>query len=612
MRWREALFHRPEPLIAVTGLAAGLVMRYGLGALTLAGHVLLVTLIFSGSRVVIGTIRGTVHGHFAADIIATLSILVAAATGEYLAGCVIALMQTGGEALEDAGKRRASDALDKLLSRAPQTAHRLQGASVEDISVTAIQPGDLLLIRPGEILPADGTVEHGAGAVDEAALTGEAAPVAVEAGSSVMSGSICLDGALTVRAIRPSSESQYERIVRLVRTAQGQKAPIGRLADRYAVVFTPLTLVVAALAYALVRRPEAVLAVLVVATPCPLILATPIAVVSGINRAAKYGILAKSGEAIEQIGQTSAVVFDKTGTLTTGVPVLERIISWDGSNSDDLLRLGGGLEQHSGHPMARAFVAAAQSRLGTLPLPDQVVELAGQGVSGQVEQRVVDVGSLSYAARRQLAGPEALQRARNDVEAEGHAVAVIGLDGHAAGLAVFTDPLRAGVPELLRRLRSLGVKETVMLSGDDEATVAAIAAEAGITTARANLLPDQKVEELRAVMSRHRVVAMVGDGINDAPALATATVGIALGVHGAAISAETADIVITTDDTGRVADAVQIGQRTLAVARQGIWVGMGVSGVLMIVAAFGFIPPTLGAVLQELLDIAVILNALRG
>ena len=610
--WLQLARRQPEPFLALAGLTVGLTLRYLAGAPGPAQVVLLFTLVLSGFRVVLGTVRGMLHGHFASDVVATLSILVAFGTGEFLPGCVIALMQTGGEALEEAGRRRASATLDALLAKAPQVAHRLLGETVQDLAVDAVQPGDLLRVRPGETIPVDGVVERNSGAVDESALTGEAVPVTVEPGSTVMSGSICLASALEVRATRPSTESQYARIVRLVRSAQGEKAPIGRLADRYAVIFTPLTLVIAALAFAIVRRPDAVLAVLVVATPCPLILATPIAVMSGINRAAKLGILVKSGAALEQLGQTTAVVFDKTGTLTTGVPVVERVVPLNGMDVSELLRLGGALEQDSGHPMARALVLAAQARVGTLPLPVAAVEAAGHGLSGQVGQHKVDVGSLSYAVRQGLASNATLQQSRAASGAQGSATAVIGVDGHAAGLVVFTDPLRPDVPDLIRRLRTLGVKETVILSGDDAATVGAIAAQAGINTIRANLLPAQKVAELRSVMARHPVVTMVGDGINDAPALATATIGVAMGVRGAAVSAETADVVLTTDHISRVADAIAIGKRTLVIAKQSIWVGMGVSGVLMVIAAFGYIPPTLGALLQEALDVAVILNALRS
>jgi heavy metal translocating P-type ATPase len=378
------------------------------------------------------------------------------------------------------------------------------------------------------------------------------------------------------------------------------------------VVFTPVTLVMCALAFLISGQPTAVVAVLVVATPCPLILATPVAIISGINRAARHGIIVKGGTAIERIGQATAVVFDKTGTLTAGTPVVERIEALDGYQTETILRLSAGLEQLSSHPMARALVSAGHDRYAELPLPQDVVEAAGQGVSGQVEGHMVNVGSSSFAAEKGLATTDELARARAAASAEGASTAMVGIDGKVAGLVVYADRLRQPVPGMLARLQSLGVTETAMLTGDDALTAQAIAEEAGITTVRSDLLPSQKVDAVREVLERHRTVVMVGDGINDAPALATATVGIALGAHGAAVSAEAADIVITTDDVSRVASAVEIGQRTLHIAKQSIWVGLSLSTSMMVLAALGLILPAQGAVLQEALDVAVILNALRA
>jgi P-type E1-E2 ATPase len=343
-----------------------------------------------------------------------------------------------------------------------------------------------------------------------------------------------------------------------------------------------------------------------------LILATPVAIISGINRAARYGIIVKTGAAIERIGQSTAVAFDKTGTLTKGTPVVESVVPLDGYPSQVVLRLAGGLEQLSSHPMARALVAAARSEMDELPMPEGMAETAGQGVSGQVEGHTVDVGSLAYALEKELGREDVFLEARRTAAAADDAMAVIGVDGRAAALVIYEDPLRPAAPQLLRRLHDLGVRETVMLTGDDQATAETIAAHAGIETVRAELLPEAKVQAIRELFTRHANVVMVGDGINDGPALATATVGVAMGAHGAAVSAEAADIVITTDDLGRVADAVQIGRRTLHIAKESIWIGLGVSGMMMAVAAFGYIPPTLGALLQEALDVAVIANALRA
>jgi heavy metal translocating P-type ATPase len=602
----------PLPALTMLGLAVGLVVKYAFAADGVSQGILVVTLAAGGLPVVYSTLRGMLRGDFAADIVASLAIVGAAITAEYLAGCVIVLMQTGGEALDAYAVRRASDTLQALLARAPRIAHRHLGDRVEDVGVEAIASGDLLLVRPGELIPVDSMILSGTASVDESALTGEPMAVMRGPGEEVLSGSVSLDGALELRAVRPSSESQYEQIVQLVRSAQQEKAPIGRLADRYAIVFTPLTLIMCGLAYVLTHRPEAMVAVLVVATPCPLILATPVAIISGVNRAARRGIIVKTGAALEQIGRATAVAFDKTGTLTAGTPVVQQVLPLNGFGTEHVLRLAAGLEQFSSHQMARALVLAGEEQSTGLPMPSEVVEAAGQGVTGQVEGHLVDVGSMAFAAQRGLGTLASLEASRRIAGADGDAIAVVGIDGKASALVVYHDPLRVAVPPLLARLQRLGVRETVLLTGDDETTALKIGRQAGISTVKADLLPAQKVAVIRDLLARHAVVLMVGDGINDAPALATATVGIALGAHGAAVSAEAADAVITVDDVSRVADAVEIGQHTLRIALQSIGIGLGVSGSLMVVAALGYIPPTLGALLQEALDVAVILNALRA
>jgi heavy metal translocating P-type ATPase len=607
-----ALRRYPLPFLAALGFALGLGLQFMASAPDAARIVLLATLLGVGFPVVARTAWDVLHGKFTGDVVAALAILGAAATGEYLAGCVIVLMQTGGEALEDFAVRRASTSLEELLKRAPRIAHLRHGDSFADVPVGDVAPGDRVLVRPGEVIPVDGTVIEGTSAVDESALTGEPVPVAVRPGGEVMSGSICTDGALEIRALRPSNQSQYEQIVSLVQDAQVDKAPIGRLADRYAVLFTPFTLTMCALAWALTRRPEAVVAVLVVATPCPLILATPVAIISGINRAARHGIIVKGGAAIERIGQATAVVFDKTGTLTRGTPEVERIVPLDRYDEGTILRLAAGLEQFSTHPMARALVHVASEKGEILSLPSNVLETAGQGVSGSVDGHLVDVGSAAFAATKGLATVESLRRVRAEIGADDDALAVVGIDDREAGLVIYRDKVRSGVSSMLERLEQGGVRETVMLTGDDLATAHAIASQVGITTVNAELLPSQKVAAVRDLMQRHDTVVMVGDGINDAPALATATIGVALGAHGTAISAEAADIVLLVDDVTRVADAVEIGQRTLRIAKQSIWAGLGASGAMMVAAAFGYIVPTVGALLQEALDVAVILNALRA
>jgi heavy metal translocating P-type ATPase len=409
----------------------------------------------------------------------------------------------------------------------------------------------------------------------------------------------------------PASESQYAKIVELVRTAQASKSPLQRLADRYAVWFTPLTLAVCAAAYILSGDPARVLAVLVVATPCPLILATPVAIVGGINRAARRGIIFRHGTALEQLGWITVAVFDKTGTLTIGQPRVENVLAVPPWTEQEVLRLAGSIEQGSGHLLARTVVQEAGARRIELPEASNVTEAPGQGVTGVVEGRPVAVGGWSFVIHRHPAAEAPLRAVlgeRPGVELR----AYVAVDGRGAGVIEYADRLRPGLAQFFTELRGLGVRRILLLSGDDQANATAVARAVGIEEAHGDLLPAEKVAYLQGLLKEGEPVLMVGDGTNDAPALSTATVGIALASTGGGISAEAADAVILTDDPTRVAEAIRISRRTLRIARQSIWVGLGLSGAAMVVASFGYIPPVAGALLQEGIDVAVILNALRA
>jgi heavy metal translocating P-type ATPase len=581
-------------MIAAIGLAAGLIAR--------SDSIFLATLLIGGVPLVLQTLRGLVRGRFAADVVAMLAIVTAFLLHQYFAGAVIVLMQSGGEALEAYAMGRASQSLEALLARAPKIAHRVRGADVEDVPVDAVIVGDHLVIRPGDLVPVDAEVLEGTSTVDQSALTGEPLPLRAVAGTSLLSGSVNLEGALRVRALRPSAQSQYQQIVKLVERARQEKPPIQRLADRFAVWFTPLTLFMCGVAYLVTGTPESVLAVLVVATPCPLILATPVAVIAGISRAADIGVIVKHGRAIEQLGLARAVVFDKTGTLTLGRPSVSHIEVLDGVPIPEMLRLAAAVEQLSSHHLGRAVVEASRERFPSLPRVTDFRETPGSGVSGRVDGRLVSVGSPRYLR------DEGVPRA--DGSGDG-TTAYVAIDGRLAGTIEFADRIRHQVPALLQRLTVLGVTETVMLTGDREAPAQAIAAQAGIRTVRANLLPADKVAAVHELTQRYDTVLMVGDGINDAPALAAATVGVAMGAHGTAVSAEAADVVLLVDDIARVGDAIVISRRMRRIALQSIGVGLGVSGLLMVIASLGYITPAAGAVMQEALDAAVILNALR-
>jgi heavy metal translocating P-type ATPase len=548
---------------------------------------------------------------FAADLVAMLAIITAFLLQQPLAGLIVVLMQTGGEALERYAEGRASEAVRELEAAAPRLAHRLVAGEVEEVSAEAVRVGDELLLRPGELLSCDAIVVRGRSHVDASRLTGEPVPVTAQAGVKLLSGSLNLEGPLTLRATAPASESQYSKIVELVRTAQASKSPLQRLADRYAVWFTPMTLLACVVVYLLSGDAIRVLAVLVVATPCPLILAVPVAVIGGINRAARQGIIFRNGTALEQLGQITIAIFDKTGTLTIGRPKVARVVASPRWTSDQVLRLAAGAEHGSGHLLARTLVEEAERR-GAIPSDaGEIVESPGEGVEGLVEGRRVTVGGWSYVVRHSPLAEADLLQLRGDGSGPGLR-AYVAVDGQAAGIVEYADRIRPDLARFMAWLGRLGVRHLVLLSGDDQANTSAVARAVGIEEAHGGLLPEQKVAYVQRLVKEGTRVLMVGDGTNDAPALSAATVGIALAGSGGGISAEAADAVILTDDPTRVGEAIAVSRRTLRLARQSVVAGLGLSMTAMVFAGLGLIPPTFGALLQEGIDVAVILNALRA
>ncbi len=597
------------PAAAVLFLVAGFAAWLSAPVRTLADDIWTLGLVITGVPVVWRTLRSTLQREFSTDITATLAIVAAVLVDQPLPGLIVVLMQTGGEALEKIARGRASDALRQLEEDAPRIAHLLHAGGMSDVPVGEVRAGDVVVIRPGELVPCDVVVTSGRSHVDTSRLTGEPVPVTAIAGTSLPSGSVNHDGALTARVIAPVAESQYGRIVELVRHAQATKAPLQRLADRYAIWFTPLTLVVCLVTYAISRDPVTVLAVLVVATPCPLILATPVAIIGGINTAAKRQIVVRDGGALERLARVTVAVFDKTGTLTCGVPEVSTVVAAPGWQEREVLRLAGGLEESSGHLLARSLVRAALASGAQLPSASHVTETPGRGVTGEVDGRTVTVGSRSYVLEHH---PLAIAGFADLDEQSSALRAYIAVDGLGVGRVEYDDRARPGVRRILADLAEKGIRRTLLLSGGDERHTRRIADSAGIKNAMGELKPEDKVRQIEAMIADGDAVLMVGDGTNDAPALSTATVGIAMAAHGGGISAEAADMVILVDDLGRVTEAVGISRRTIRIAKQSIWTGLGLSGVAMGFAAFGYIPPVIGAVLQEVIDVAVIANALRA
>ena len=551
------------------------------------------------------TLRTLVGGSLGVDVVALVAIGAAVALGETFTAALIALMVAGGGALEEFAEARARRELTALLARTPRLAHRQDGAGLVDIAVDAVAAGDLLLVKPGEILPVDGLVEGADAVLDESALTGEPLPVTRVAGDSGRSGTVNAGGPITLRATATAARSTYAAVVRLVQAAEGERPPMVRLADRWALWFLPITLAVAGAAWWLSGSAERALAVLVVATPCPLILAAPVALICGVSRAARMGVIVKGGGALERLARVVTVLFDKTGTLTTGTPRVTGVEPVGGFDADDMLRLAASLEQMSQHVVAGAIVAAGRAADLDLVLPEAVVELPGGGVSGTVEGRAVMVGHAGMIVAAGYAPPAGGAAFR--LAAAATSVSWVVIDGVVAGALLLGDRIRPEAARALRELRSAGVTRLVMVTGDRTAAAEAVGTVLGLDAVHAELSPADKI----AAVQSERPCLMIGDGINDAPALAAADVGVAMGARGAAAAAEAADVVLLVDRLDRVAGAIVTARRARAIALQSIVAGMALSGLAMLVAAAGYLPPIWGAVLQEAIDVAVILNALR-
>jgi heavy metal translocating P-type ATPase len=572
--------------------------------------VALIVLVVSGAPLVLRTLMGVFRGHFAADIVATLSIVTAIALRQPIAGLVIVLMQSGGEWLERVAARRASRALQELEDARPHHAHRMRAKGTEDIDADDVRPGDVLLVRPGELVPADGVVVEGESSVDASRITGESLPLSVQPGTPLLSGMANGDRPLTVRATARAAESQYARIVELVRSAQASKAPLQRVADRYAAWFTPLILLVCAGTLYWTHEWARVLAVLVVATPCPLILATPVAIVGGISHAARHGIIVRHGGALEALSRVSVAVFDKTGTLTIGRPAVSHVTSLPPWSENEILRLSAAVEEGSSHLLGRSIVAAARVVNHDVPAATQITETPGRGVLGTVGAHQVLVGSRSFVLERGALDPARLA----DLEKRnGHGAlrAFVVIDRQPAGAVDFADTVRPNLSATFHRIQRAGVERTVLLSGDHAQYVHDVARAVGISDARGDLLPADKVAVVAQLEHAGEKVLMVGDGVNDAPALSRASVGVALAAHGRGIASESADVILLEDELSGVAEALEIGHRTMRIARESILAGLALSGVAMVFAALGHVPPVIGAALQEGIDVAVILNALR-
>ncbi|MCJ8143695.1 heavy metal translocating P-type ATPase [Ancylobacter sp. A5.8] len=599
----------PRLLVAVAaaGLGAGgaLIWQVGAEAAHLAWALATVPVLLALFVQIAVALR---RGDVGLDIVAALSMSAALAFGEPLAGNVVALMYAGGQLLESFAEGRARREMTALLGRVAFSAMVYRDGELRETPIAAVQPGDRLLIRQGEVLPVDGHIVEGIAVLDMSALTGESLPVRLDTGSEALSGATLVAAPFEMIASRPAAESTYAGIVRLVEAAQASKAPMARLADRYAVGFLVLTLALAALAWGLSADPIRALAVLVVATPCPLILAVPVAIISGMSRSARSGALVKDGAALEALARIRTAILDKTGTLTRGRPEITGIDVEAGFREADILQLAASLDQASSHVVASALIRAAAQAGLTLTRPVDIAERPGKGVEGRIGSRRVALGGDGYVRERCVATQAG---ASLSTVPAGTMAVHVAVDGRLAGIIRLRDPLRADAAATLDALRHSGVTRIVLASGDVGEIAREVGQTLGVDEVLGDLTPEGKVAAVRSEAARQPVM-MVGDGVNDAPALAAADVGVAMGARGAAASSEAAGVVLLVDELRPLARAIETARRTRRIALQSVLAGLGLSVGAMVVAAFGYLPPVQGALLQEVIDAMVILNALRA
>ncbi len=544
-------------------------------------------------------------GKYGVDILAATAIITSVLLHEYWAAMVIVLMLTGGEALEDYAEARATTELSTLLEHKPKKAHLLKSGKTIDVNVSQVHSGDKVMILPGEVVPVDSVILEGDSSFDESSLTGESLPVEKNPGDELLSGSINVEGTVTVKALRTAADSQFEQIIKLVKSAASAQSPFVRLADRYSIPFTAAAFIIAGSAWIVSGQAIRFLEVIVVATPCPLILGAPIALISGMSRAAKHGIIIKNGSAIERLAEAETIAFDKTGTLTRGVPSVDKVITYNNFTRDEVLANAAALEQNSTHILARSIVQAATELKVKIPKAKQVKELAGHGLMGGFRGKQIVIGRLSLLEEQDVTMPKAFKSGNVKQTAT-----YVAINGELAGIITFIDEVRPEAKSMLKRLKAQGIKHTLMVTGDNAITAKTIADKLGIERVEAECLPADKIHVIEKV--KERPLAFVGDGVNDAPVLTAADVGVALGARGSTAASESADIVIMLDDVGKVAGGVEIAKRTFFIAKQSILIGIFISLGLMGIFATGRFKPVYGAALQELVDVAVIFNALRA
>ena len=576
-----------------------IILDFGFKQPTLTRLLVTVTGAILAISMFIEMIKTLRSGRFGVDLLAIIAIASTLIVGQYWASLIIVVMLVGGESLEDYAAHRASRELHKLLENSPTFAHKKVGDSYEDTPIDDIDIDDILLVKASEVVPIDGVVLEGDSWFDESSLTGESEPVTKAIGDEVLSGSINGETAVLIRASKKASDSQYQKIVQLVKESEATPAQFVRLADRYAVPFTIVSLLIAGAAWLISGDMTRFAEVLVVASPCPLILAAPIAFVSGMSRSSRNGLLVKNGTTIEKLSLAKTVAFDKTGTLTTGILQVKSIAPETATHSeDDLLQIAASLEIGSNHILAKSLVKrAAEKDLALLEVTD-LRESTGLGLSGVIQTKTYRIGRANFANAE-------------DAKVNGTAV-FISEDEVFIGKILFEDKIRPESQHVIERLKAQDVQHILMLTGDNQKTAELVAGELGITEMHAGLMPSEKIGILKELPETHRPMVMVGDGVNDAPALALSDVGIALGASGSTVASESADVVVLRNDLNLVPESIKISRETMKVAKEAVLIGIFICIALMLIASTGVLPAIIGALLQEVIDTVSILYALKA
>ncbi len=573
--------------------------------------VLLTTIALGGYPIFKRAALGLIHRQINVDTMMSVGILGAAVVGQYTASMLIVFFMNIAHYLEEFTTGKSRKAIQELIRLSPKTARiKLDGREIE-VAVEALKPGDVVAIRPGEQIPADGVVVSGRSAVNQASITGESVPAEKQPGDEVYAATFNELGYVEVRVMRVGPDTTFGKIVRLVEEAEAVKAPIQKFADRFTTWFLPTAIGAAVLTYLISGEPLFAIAVLVAACPCAVGLATPLSVVASVGSGARHGLLIKGGLYLETLAKVDCVVMDKTGTVTFGRPRVTEVIAVNGLPQDELLRYAASLEKNSEHPIAAAILDHARAKDVAVPDPEGFEYLVGKGLRGTVRGKSVLLGNARFLNESAFPITTAIDHQAQELERSGNTVLFLVVDGRAEGVIAVADVIRDEVPAAIAAVKRLGIKRLLLLTGDNARVAAAIAARIGVTEFRAGLLPEDKIAIVRELQEAGLKVAMVGDGVNDAPALAQADVGIAMGVIGSDVALEAAHVALMRDDWRQIPQAIIAGRRTYRTIRQNIALGIGWDVITMGLASIGILTPVMAAATEVVPDVLVALNSAR-